>query len=189
MIFLLITKFGLNSRSTAMARRSDAGAVSFALSRSASVPPPPNRAPMPMPIRTMRAITPWPISSSRRHRATGRFSSHCMNRFLSGGGGSGRVDDPRSDHPERGHARDEEIVAAARLDELRHAVADEGASIRVGGIGDDHHLALGRLGLLGDVVADHRAGVAADVEVEPILHPLLLDELELAEQARAEGEE
>src|SRR3546814_11473219 len=39
------------------------------------------------------------------------------------------------------------------------------------------------------MIADHRTGVAAGVEVEPILHPLLLNELELAKQTGTDRHE
>jgi hypothetical protein len=86
-------------------------------------------------------------------------------------------------HAQRGHARYEEIFAAASLDELRNALNDER---RVAGrrIGWNHELGLGcsfaaRRSIR--MISDDRACVAAGMRIEPIVDPLLLHEFELPE--------
>ena len=58
----------------------------------------------------------------------------------------GRVDDAHADHPERRHAGHEKVVAAARLDQLRQTIADEG------------RCAAGRVGPHGEPAARTRGG-------------------------------
>src|SRR5262249_22830232 len=97
-------------------------------------------------------------------------------------GRSRRIDDAHGDHAQRGEARHEEIVAAARRHELRYAAADEGRAAALGIDGNDE------LGILA-MIARERAGVVAGVEVEAVLDPLLLHELELPEQTGADADE
>src|SRR5580692_10130261 len=164
------TRLGWNARRAANAWRWPRGVAS-----AASTPPlvPKLRIAAP----AIQISAPTPLRNCPRYRtiAIGRLASSMR-------APSGRVDDAHADHPQRGHARHEEVLAAARLDELWHAGADER---RAGAIGVRLYDELG----VRVVVAHDRAGVAAGIEVEPVLHPLLLHELELAKQARTNRQE
>src|SRR5829696_6354885 len=94
---------------------------------------------------------------------------------------SGRIDSTHRDHSDRGQAGQKEIVAAAGGDEFGQMAGDERGG--VGGAARDD--VLGRL----SAAADQRTGIVASLEVEAVIHPLLLDEFELPEQAGADRHE
>src|SRR5215207_5903931 len=94
---------------------------------------------------------------------------------------SGRIDSTHRDHSDRGQAGQKEIVAAAGGDEFGQMAGDERGG--VGGAARDD--VLGRL----SAAADQRTGIVASLEVEAVIHPLLLDEFELPEQTGADRHE
>src|SRR5882672_7164570 len=95
---------------------------------------------------------------------------------------SGRVDDAHPDHPQSRHARHEEIVAAARLDELRNAGKDEGglAAFRIHR-NDEFGIAC--------AIAQERAGIVSRIGIKAVIEPLLLNEFKLTRKAGADGHE
>src|SRR5215475_10717059 len=95
---------------------------------------------------------------------------------------SGRVDSAHRDHSQGGQARQKEIVATARLDELWQFAADEW---RLSARGIAWYDELGILVMK----AEQGAGVVAGVGVQPVLQPLLLHEFELTERAGANRHE
>src|SRR5436190_21207040 len=92
-----------------------------------------------------------------------------------------RIDDPETDHAQAGHARDEEIIASARLDQCRHVAAEVRRCIRLR-VPLDHHAPSGATVLVESVVAKNRILVVGQLEVVAEIDPLLLHEFELPAQ-------
>ncbi len=95
---------------------------------------------------------------------------------------SGRIDHAHGDQAQRSQGRDEEVVAAPGLHEGLEIAHNVRGLARCGSGGND-------VALMVRVIAQHGTGVVAQVEVQPVLDPLLLDELELPEDVGADRHE
>jgi hypothetical protein len=83
------------------------------------------------------------------------------------------------DEAQGGHAGYKEIGAAAGFDKLGRAITDKGGLATIG-TGGNHKLGVRA------VVANNGASIVARIKIKSILHPLLLNELELPEETGAE---
>ena len=92
------------------------------------------------------------------------------------GGVSSSGINTRGQHSESGQARDEEVFAAAKFDEIREASADKGTIVRIC-CALNHELAATF------VITKQKVFVVALVRVIPVFDPLLLHEFELPEDA------
>ena len=95
---------------------------------------------------------------------------------------SARINQPERDHAECGDAGQKEVLSAAEFDKVRQVTAQER---RVGrrGISRDDEAALT------SVIPHQNVFVVPEVRVVAVLDPLLLNELELAEDAGVERHE
>src|SRR3982074_854353 len=131
-------------------------------------------------LRAIRNVSSVCASSHPPTDAISR-SARLLSCVLKGISGSGGIDGAHRDHADGGHTGQEKVVAAAGGHKFGQAGGDERGGVRRAGR-DDVLVGLG-------ATTDQGTAVVTGLEVQAVIDPLLLDELELPEQARTDPHE